>query len=518
MRRTLRHLRHLRAIVATLAREDALFFADQVPNLPGPLRLFLKIVRRPAARPPVPGRPGQRLARALSKLGPFFIKFGQSLATRSDLLGEEIADDLAELQDRLTPFPGDLARAIVAAELGRPLGELYEVFDNVPVAAASIAQVHFAITTDGREVAVKILRPDIEAAFARDLDLLLWLAQWIERVAPSTRRLKPVEVIGTFAETVRMEMDLRLEGAAAAELKENFAADPDFKVPAVDWERTARGVLTIERVSGHRIDDLAGLSAAGHDPDLILAKSAQAFFRQVFRDGFFHADMHPGNMFVTEDGALAPVDFGIMGRLDRATRIFLAEMLGGFLRGDYREVAAVHFRAGYVPKHKSIEAFAQACRAIGEPLLKKPLNEISVGRLMAQLFRVTETFEMETQPQLLLLQKTMVVAEGVGRRLNPSVNMWQLAEPLIAEWMLENRGPAAQLGEAAGNITRALERIPRLLAEAEIVALSLADGVRLHPETLRALQRGNSRRDRSQIALWVAVLALTAAVVALATG
>jgi ubiquinone biosynthesis protein len=493
MLRTIRHLLRLAAIARILARHDALFFADQLPGLPAP---------------------GERLARALASLGPSFIKLGQALATRSDLIGEDVADDLAQLQDRLAPFPGEVARATLAAELGRPVEDLFRSFDDTPVAAASIAQVHFAVAADGHEVAVKILRPGIEAAFARDLDLLRWIAEWVARVIPSLRRLRPIAVVDTFAETVRMEMDLRLEGAAAAELKQNFADDPDFRVPAVDWNRTARRVLTIERVAGVRIDDVAALAAAGHDVDVILAKSAQAFFRQVFRDGFFHADMHPGNMFVTADGALAPVDFGIMGRIDRPTRIFLAEMLRGFLTGDYREVAMVHFRAGYVPRHKSLDAFAQACRSIGEPLLGKPLNEISVGRLLAQLFRVTETFEMEVQPQLLLLQKTMVVAEGVGRKLNPAVNMWQLAEPLIAEWMRENRGPEARIGEAASDLARAFERLPRLFAEAETAAAALADGVRLHPETVKQLQA--ARPTGAHRALWSAVAVLATAVAALA--
>jgi len=509
MLRSARHLLRLRGIARTLAREDALFFADQVSGLPAPARLWLKTARRAA-----PGRAGERLARALLGLGPSFIKLGQALATRSDLIGEAVADDLAALQDRMPPFPAEIARAIVAEELGRPLEQVFAAFDDVPVAAASIAQVHFAMTTDGREVAVKILRPGIELAFARDLDLLFWIAEWVEAVAPSLRRLKPIKIVDTFAETVRMEMDLRLEGAAAAELRENFEGDPDFRVPAVDWERTARRVLTIERVNGIRIDDVQALVAAGHDPDMILAKSAQAFFRQVFRDGFFHADMHPGNMFVTSDGALAPVDFGIMGRIDRPTRIFLAEMLRGFLTGDYREVAMVHFRAGYVPRHKSLDAFAQACRSIGEPLMGKPLNEISVGRLLAQLFRITETFEMEVQPQLLLLQKTMVIAEGVGRRLNPSVNMWQLAEPLIAEWMRENRGPEARIGEAASDLMRAMERLPRLLADAESAATALSEGVRLHPETVRQLNA--TRPTGTHRALWTSVVVLAAAVAALA--
>jgi ubiquinone biosynthesis protein len=410
-----RNLARLVGIVLILARYDALFLFYGVGPLGPYLRLACAFMRR--RRGIAALRPGQRLAAAFNELGPSFIKLGQLLSTRSDLLGEEIAADLAALQDRLPPFAGSEARALIEAEFGRPLAALYASFDEAAIAAASIAQVHFARTTDGREVAVKVLRPGIAAAFARDFDLFWWLAGWLERLQPTLRRLRPVEVVRTLSEIVRFEMDLRFEAAAASELAENFAGDPGFRVPQVDWPRTGRVVLTLERISGVRVDDRAAILAAGHAIDALLAAAAGAFFNQVFRDGFFHADLHPGNMFVAEDGALVVVDFGIMGRLDRLTRYYLADMLLGFLSGDYRRVAEVHFAAGYVSVEQSVDAFTQACRSIGEPILGRPLQEISIGRLLAQLFRITEQFGMETQPQLLLLQKTIVLVEGIGRRL-----------------------------------------------------------------------------------------------------
>ena len=281
-------------------------------------------------------------------------------------------------------------------------------------------------------------------------------------MSPESRRLKPVEVVANFEETVALEMDLRLEAAAAAELAENFAADPDFRVPAVDWNRTGQRVLTLERIDGIPIDETESLAEAGIDPREVLARSARAFFHQVFRDGFFHADMHPGNMFVGSDGVLSPVDFGIMGRLDKRTRNFLADMLIAFLSRDYLKVADVHFAAGYVPNTKSRGAFSQACRAIAEPILGKPQNEISIAKLLGQLFQVTRTFEMETQPQLLLLQKTMLVAEGVGRKLDPDSNIWMLAEPLVEEWVLEHRGPEGRMREFVSEVVARAERLPQL--------------------------------------------------------
>ena len=309
-------------------------------------------------------------------------------------------------------------------------------------------------------------------------------------------------------------MDLRFEAAAASELAENFAGDPGFRVPQVDWQRTGRNVLTTERVAGIRIDDRAALIAAGHDIGDLLHKAAEAFFNQVFRDGFFHADLHPGNMFVEPDGAIAVVDFGIMGRLDRQTRFFLADMLVGFLTGDYRRVAEVHFAAGYVPPHRSVDAFTQACRSIGEPILGRPLHEISIARLLAQLFQVTEQFEMETQPQLLLLQKTMVLVEGVGRRLDPSVNIWALARPLVEDGCATTAAPRRSCASAFDSVVEAARRSAAAVAQPRPARRRLVarrrraprrDARPPRPPTARASCRGWSRRYGSPPAALVAI-------------
>ena len=472
----------LAKIARTLIAYDAFEAFGLADFTPLGARIATRLRRRG-----LPARPGQRLALALTELGPGFVKLGQVLSTRADIMGEAAAADLTDLQDHLAPFPFAQARATIEGELGKTLDELFIDIDEVPVAAASIAQVHFATTTDGREVAVKVLRPGVEAAFARDVDLLAWAARLIETFVPSLRRLKPNAVVATLAQTVRFEMDLRLEAAAAEELAANFKDDREFRVPAVDWTRTARRVLATERVAGIPIDEREALIAAGHDPQEIVAKAARAFFRQVFRDGFFHADMHPGNMFVAADGTLLAVDFGIMGRIDRPTRIVLADMLAGFLNQDYRKVAEVHFRAGFVPATQDVGAFAQATRAIAQPILGLPLENISLAKLLAQLFEVTEQFQMETQPQLLLLQKSMLVCEGVGRTLDPSVNMWALARPLIEEWMLANRGPMARIATSGEALLERLEELPELVGNLDRAAALIAGGgVRLHPDTLRA--------------------------------
>jgi ubiquinone biosynthesis protein len=477
---SLTQLRRLLRIARTFARHDALFPLERMGVAP-----VIVTLARWLSRKHVPGRPGERLAAALEELGPCFVKLGQALSVRSDLVGDDIADDLAELQDRLPPFPAEQARAIVEEELGAPIAELYESFDDRPVAAASIAQVHFARTAEGEDVAVKVLRPGIEARFRRDIDLFLWLARLVERTRPELRRLRPLEVVRTFEQTVNTEMDLRLEAAAASELRDNAAGDTGFRVPKIDWVRTGQRVMTLERIDGIRIDDLEALTGAGFEPQEILRRSAESFFNQVFRDGFFHADMHPGNMFVDLEGTLCPVDFGIMGRLDARTRNYLADMLLGFLDRDYKRVAEVHFEAGYVPARMSVGGFTQAVRSIGEPILGKPLHEISLARLLAHLFQVTRTFEMEAQPQLLLLQKTMLVAEGVGRKLDPSVNMWSLARPLVEDWIMAHRGPDARIRDAVTDAMSQLERLPRLVGRAEAVVEALsADGG-------NAIRRGN---------------------------
>jgi ubiquinone biosynthesis protein len=466
-----RHFARLFTIFRTLARHDALFPLKDAGVAPALLFASKLLVAKSST-----GRPGERLAKAFQELGPTFIKLGQILSTRPDILGEEVTADLAELRDRLPPFPGSIAKDIVVRELDAPLDSLFSSFDEAPIAAASIAQVHFAVTSEGQPVAVKVLRPGIEVSFTRDLELMRLVAREVERRRPEYRRLRPLEVVRTFEEAVRIEMDFRLEGAAADELAENFKDDPTYRVPSIDWRRTARRVLTQARIEGMPIDEIASLRAAGLDPQDIVRKAAEIFFKQVFRDGFFHADQHPGNLFVAPDGAIVAVDFGIMGRLDKRTRRYLGEMLKAFLERDYRRVAEVHFEAGYVPADKSVDAFAQACRAIAEPIFDRPQNEISIARLLAQLFRVTETFEMETQPQLLLLQKTMLMAEGVGRTLAPQANMWSLAQPLIEQWERDYFGPEARIAIALNEMAQGLTRLPGLVSNIEKSAQIIAQG------------------------------------------
>ena len=507
MIRTLRNLCRLLGIARALARHDALFPLERLGVLSG-LIGGARLLWRTEAE----GRPGQRLAAALQSMGPTFIKIGQTLSTRPDLMGDEVAGDLSNLQDRLPPFAAADARAIIEAELGAPVDDLFAKFDDSPMAAASIAQVHGAVTKEGEAVAVKVLRPAIEAAFARDLDLLYWLAETVERAHPGWRRLRPRDVVSTFSRAVEIEMDMSLEAAAASELRDNLASDDGFRVPFVDWPRTARRILTCQRVGGIPIDERVALVDAGHDVDAILGKAARAIFNQVFRDGFFHADLHPGNLFVDEEGNIVAVDFGIMCRLDRKTRRYLAEMLLGFLTRDYRRVAEVHFEAGYVPANQSLDAFTQACRSIGEPILGRPAREISIAHLLAQLFRTTEAFAMETQPQLLLLQKNLLLAEGIGRRLNPEINIWQLAQPLIENWVADNLGPEARLRDGMAEGLDALQKLPRLASEAEAALAGISSGgLKLHPDTVAQLAQKNRRGNPLP---WIV---LTIIVVAIAT-
>jgi len=491
MFRTLRNLYNVAGIVRTMGKYDSLFLL-QINGVPFYIKFccfFINLGVQP--NPDLADmRKGEKLALALQNLGPGFIKLGQALSVRADLVGKEIAHDLTTLQDNLPPFEIDKARQSIEDELGKPLSEIFNSFDDEPIAAASIAQVHYATTAEDLPVAVKILRPGIESAFARELDLLHWLAEIVENLIPKARRLRPTGVIDTLSEVVAMELDLRLEAAAGDELQANFKGDPRFKVPAMDWTRTGKRVLTSERVSGVPVDEISTLETVGHDTEEIVANMARVFFLQVFRDGFFHADLHPGNLLVNRDGVIQAVDFGIMGRLDKKTRYYLAEMMIGFLTADYAKVAEIHFQAGYIPRSQSKKAFAQAARAIAEPILGLPLKDISLARLLAQLFQVTQRFEMETQPQLLLLQKTMLVAEGVGRQLHPDTNMWELARPLIEDWMEDALSPEAKTAEAIREASKLIEQLPMLINDmGESITTLTDEGLKLHPDTLSAMSK-----------------------------
>lgn len=503
MIRDIRNTKRLMGIAMILAREDALFIFDELHLSPIIASIGKLFARRRTTRK------GERLAAALVRLGPAFIKLGQALSTRSDLIGDELADDLSRLRDRLPPFPTAVARKIVADELQATLQTLFAEFDDVPVAAASIAQVHKAKTIGGKTVAVKILRPDIEKAFARDLDLFEWVAELMERRLTSTRRMKPKEVVKTLRESVFFELDLRFEAAAAKELADNLKNhEPGFRAPEIDWALTSRRVLTAEWIDGIPLADVDAIKRAGFNPDMILGKASRSLFSQVFVDGFFHADLHPGNLFVDKNGDIVAVDFGIMGRLDWNSRVYMAEILRGFLTQDYRHVAEMHFKAGYVPTNKSLEAFTQACMAVAQPIVGKPLNEISVAKLLGQMFKIAAEFEMETQPQLLLLQKTMMVTEGVGRMLNPNLNMWELARPLIEDWAQKNFGIAAKVKDASKQGGYMIRKFPEMMGYVEntLKMLGSGKGLKLHPDSIERINQGRSEIQKSWLVLgWVAI-------------
>lgn len=454
-----------------------------------------------------------RLSRAVARLGPSYVKIGQFLATRPDVVGAEFAADLSLLQDRMATFPRSEAKAAIEGSLGRPLEDLYAEFSE-PMAAASIAQVHPAVVLrDGKpeKVAVKVIRPGVRQRFAFDIEAMYLVSHMQERFLPYTRRLKPVEVTKTLEQTTKVEMDLRLEAAALSELGENTKEDSGFRVPKVDWERTGRDVVTMEWIDGVKMSDIEGLKAAGHDLNHLAETLIQSFLRHTLRDGFFHADMHQGNLFVDDAGHIVAVDMGIVGRLGKKERRFLAEILFGFITRDYQRVADVHFEAGYVPSHHDAASFAQAIRAIGEPIHGQPAETISMAKLLTLLFEVTELFDMQTRPELVMLQKTMVVVEGVARTLNPRFNMWKASEPVVGKWIRDNLGPkrivsdlrdglhaAFRLAEAAPDIAARTEKL-----SSEIMAMS-ENGLRFDAETAHAIGKAEARHTRSgRVALWL---------------
>jgi ubiquinone biosynthesis protein len=504
------HLARLARAGFVFAREGVVALIDPT-LLPLPARLALRAAR--LLERPSSAVAANRLAAALTRLGPTYVKLGQFLATRPDVVGIALARDLESLQDKMAPFPQRDAERIVERAFEQPVSVTFLRFGPA-VAAASIAQVHRAevATQSGpRPVAVKVLRPGIEHRCKVDLDAFAFAAGRAEALSAEARRLRLTEVIETLRRSVAIEMDMRLEAAALSEMAENTRDDPDFRVPAVDWERTARDVLTLEWIEAVRLSDRAGIEAKGLDPKALGRAVIQSFLRHALRDGFFHADMHPGNLFVDDDGKLIAVDFGIMGRLGAKERRFLAEILYGFITRDYQRTAEVHFEAGYVPRHHSVESFAQAIRAIGEPIHNRTAEDISMARLLMLLFEVTGLFDMRTRPELLLLQKTMVVVEGVARRLDPKLDMWTVAEPVVREWMERHLGAAGRLegaAEGALEMGRFLGALPGLLMRGASVLEQLdavtRDGLVLAPETVAEIGRAEARRNRwTAAALWV---------------
>ena len=504
------HLVRLARAGFVFAREGVFGIIDPVVA-PAGARPLIRMARLLERRTTGPAE--TRLSAALTRLGPSYVKLGQFLATRPDVVGAALARDLESLQDRMPPFPQAEAEAAVAASFDKPVGSVFATF-GPPVAAASIAQVHRATVTtatDTRAVAVKILRPGVERRFHADLTAFTFAAQHAENLSAEARRLRLVEVVDTLRRSVMVEMDFRLEAAALSEMGENTKGDPEFRVPEVDWDRTSKEVLTLEWIDATPLSDRARLQAKGFDLAQLARALIQTFLRHALRDGFFHADMHPGNLFVDDEGRLIAVDFGIMGRLGIKERLFLAEILHGFITRDYYRTAEVHFEAGYVPPRHSIEDFAQAIRAIGEPIHNRTAEDISMARLLALLFEVTGLFDMRTRPELLLLQKTMVVVEGVARTLDPKLDMWRTAEPVVREWMERHLGVAGKLESAAlgaGELGRFVGNAPGLLSRGARVLDQLdemtRDGLVLSPQTIAELGKTEARRGRWMIAaLWI---------------
>lgn len=513
----LSHLSRLARTGYVFAREGVFALID-TRALPLPERTAIalaRLIERPSAK-----EGSGRLAAALTKLGPTYVKLGQFMATRPDVVGKKIATSLESLQDRMPPFPQSEAEAVIVASFDKPVSAVYASL-GPSVAAASIAQVHKAEIDVGGErktVAVKVLRPGIERRLNADLEAFFFAARKAEAMSLEAQRLRPVEAVATLARSVKIEMDFRLEAAAASEMAENIKDDSDFRVPTVDWDRTAREVLTLEWIDGTPLNDRAALEARGLDLPALGRNVIQSFLRHALRDGFFHADMHPGNLFVDADGKLVAVDFGIMGRLGPKERRFLAEILYGFITRDYQRTAQVHFDAGYVPRHHSVEDFAQAIRAIGEPIHNRTAEDISMAKLLTLLFEVTGLFDMRTRPELLLLQKTMVVVEGVARGLDPKLDMWKTAEPVVREWVERHLGPAGRVEgavEGASDVGRFLAGVPGLLSRGatllEQLDAATRDGLVLSPQTVRAIGAAEARQNRwTTRALWViaALLAL----------
>lgn len=461
----------------------------------------------------------ERLSTALNRLGPSYVKLGQFLATRPDIVGTEIALELSALQDKVPPFPRETAIRDIELTLGRRIDDLFVEFGDV-VGAASIAQVHRATVRapDGslRPVAVKVIRPGVRGRFRRELDAFAFIAAVLERVVRSSRRLRPVAVVETLSQSTRIEMDLRLEAAASSEMADNIRDDSGFRVPGIDWERTGRDVLTMEWVDGIKMNDVGAVLAAGHDPARLGVTLIQSFLRHSMRDGFFHADMHPGNLFVAPDGTIVAVDLGIVGRLSADSRRFLAEILYGFIQRDYRRVAELHFEAGYVPRGQDVASFAQALRAIGEPIHGQPAETISMAHLLTLLFEVTELFDMHARPELVLLQKTMVVVEGVARLYDPRFNMWEAAEPVVTDYIRSEIGPAAKLrdaGEGIESLLRIAKRLPQFADGLEILARDLPElienGIHIHDNDIVQLARdGKTAIMVGHVAQIVAALSL----------
>jgi len=458
------HLWRLLKWGRTLARYGALQGIEADPLTPPNVRRLCRVARFGLTMPATPD-----YAAALQAIGPAAIKLGQALSTRPDLVGDDAAANLLQLQDSLPPEQFPAIKSAIEQALEAPLDTLFREFDEEPVGSASIAQVHRAVTTEGREVAVKVLRPGIEEELARAIETYEWAAAHVELLGGEAERLRPRLVIAHFKQWTRRELDLQREAASASELRDNMVAEPNFHVPEIDWRRTARRVLTLEWLDGIQLNKRNELVAAGHDLKKLATTLVRAFLRQAVVDGYFHADLHQGNLFALKDGRVAAVDFGIMGRINRQARLWLAEILYGLITADYMRVAEIHFEAQYVPPHHDVAEFATALRAVGEPIRGLPVKDISIGRMLEGLFAITRDFDMPVQPHLLLLQKTMVMEEGVATALDPDINMWEAAEPFLKDWLRTELGPEAYYADRIVDTVRALKLIPDLIRRIDAV-------------------------------------------------
>ncbi len=474
------HMGRLMKAGRTLAKHNALIPGELMAEAPPHVRAGLKLAALGSGKPSDHLRPGERLTHALEELGPSFIKLGQFLATRPDVIGPEVAHDLSRLQDRMAPFEKELAVAALEEALGGPLEAVFAEF-GAAVAAASIAQVHKARTkeadgTEGKTVAVKVLRPKIEQTFHSEMASFAWAAKRAEAWMPSIRRMRPSQMVGTLRHSVDLELDLRMEAAAASEFADRTRNEDFVRVPEIDWDRTSQRVMTSEWIDGVPLHDRDAVLAAGHDPKKLAAHIAELFLITALRDGFFHADMHQGNVFVDADGKLVLIDFGIMGRLNRDNRRYLAEILYGVVERDYGRVAELHFEAGLVPPHHNVDDFALALRSMGEPIFGKNASAMPMSRVLKRLFEVTEQFDMAAQPELMFLQKTMVVVEGVARDLDPDFNLWEVGRPILRDFVESMIGPEARIRDAAEGFAalgRLLPELPRLVDRMEAQAIAV---------------------------------------------
>ena len=489
-----------------------------IAELPGPLKLFFLLAPWHLFPQPKLDR-GDRLRLALEELGPVFVKFGQILSTRRDLLPDDMADSLKTLQDRVPPFPSDVARNIIEKSLGAPVSELFKEFSADPLASASVAQVHAATLLNGQEVVVKVLRPGIEKVIHQDLALMYLMANLLEKYWTEGKRLHPVDVVADYDSTIHDELDLQREAANASQLRRNFDNSPLIYIPFIDWDYTRKSVMVMERIHGIPIADVPALKAAGVNLKVLAEKGVEIFFTQVFRDSFFHADMHPGNIFVDVSNPADPqyiaIDFGIVGTLAPDDQSYLARNLLAFFRRDYRQVAQLHIQSGWVPPDTRVNEFEAAIRTVCEPIFEKPLKDISFGHFLLRLFQTARRFNMEVQPQLVLLQKTLLNVEGLGRQLYPELDLWSTAQPFLESWMRKRIGPAGLIKSLQTHLPSWLEQspeMPQLVHDALLQLRGAGPTEKQNQDTLALLREQQRRTDRR----WrrgITALALVAAAI-----